>query len=44
MIPQVMKPIIVANSPNLDVIEEKADECGTGMENIKVLLRDPQRK
>lgn len=26
------------------IIEENVDDCGTGMENIKVLLRDPQRK
>lgn len=32
-------------NPNLGVIEEKeADEAGTGMDNIKVLLKAPQRK
>jgi hypothetical protein len=28
----------------LDIIEEKADEMGTGMENIKVMLRQPSAR
>ena len=31
-------------SPLLDVIEEKAEEMVTGMENIKVQLREPSAK
>jgi hypothetical protein len=31
-------------SPILDVIEENAEEMGTGMENIKVMLREPSAK
>ena len=28
----------------MDIIEEKADEMGTGMENIKVMLRQPSAR
>lgn len=31
-------------SPLLDVIEERAEEMVTGMENIKVQLREPSAK
>ena len=30
--------------PDLDVIEENAEEMLTGMENIKVLLREPSAR
>lgn len=30
--------------PSMDIIVENVDDCGTGMENIKVLLKDPARK
>jgi len=30
--------------PDLDVIEEKAEEMATGMENIKVLLKEPSAR
>jgi hypothetical protein len=28
-------------NPDLPIIEEKADEMGTGMENIKISLKQP---
>jgi hypothetical protein len=28
-------------NPDLAIIEEKADEMGTGMENIKIALNNP---
>jgi hypothetical protein len=28
-------------NPDLATIEEKADEMGTGMENIKIALKNP---
>jgi hypothetical protein len=35
---------IRCGSPVLDVIEEKAEEMVTGMDNIKVMLREPSAK
>jgi hypothetical protein len=42
VLPNKATPLV---NPNLAIIEETVDDCaGTGMDNIKVLLRDPQRK
>lgn len=42
MLPNKATPLV---NPDLAIIEENVDDgAGTGMDNIKVLLRDPQRK
>jgi len=33
------KPAILQNANSLAVIEEKADEAGTGMEGVKAMLK-----
>jgi len=35
---------IRCGSPVLDVIEENVEEMATGMENIKVIIREPSAK
>jgi hypothetical protein len=42
VLPNKATPLV---NPDLAIIEETVDDyAGTGMDNIKVLLRDPQRK
>jgi len=35
---------VVKHVPDLDIIEENGEEMATGMENIKVMLRQPSAR